>query len=196
MTEQRKPQPRRYSDAEAKAILMRAMAQEEERGFSRHDLELMAQELGIESTQLAIAEDAMQQQALVQADHVMLAERRQQFLAERRRKAIGTVTTLAAMIGAMALMNIFDLPFVEILGFFFFITLISNFDNAKQGISAIFGGELEDEDLEAEFDRWLERNDQRLARLNAPDAAEPPLLSDMRTLDEKLDEVIKRIGLE
>mgnify|MGYP001321711008 CR=1 FL=1 len=162
------PAPRRYTEEEAKEILTRAISQQEGAGgFTRADLEQMASELGISQAQLAAAEADFLAPPPPSAE---LAQLRKAFLAERRRKAIGNMAAMATVLVLLAAISMLELPFSGLAGIVLFFVFLSSIDTFKAGVSALFGGDLDEDEekLEAAFDAWLERHHERHARLESP----------------------------
>ena len=149
-----------YNEEDVQGILKRAVALQT-KTFTREQLEEMADELGITTELLEVAEEAWFKENKEQ-------EVRQEFISHRQRGSrknlaiLGTVFGITVMMIFMAtLFNVACLGFVSL--FFAMILLFVGLGEAHQAYQAYFV--LEGDEFEEQFDGWLERQKKKQERI-------------------------------
>lgn len=148
----RRPTARLYSEDEVREILNRAAGMQlKGRDFSRDHLVEMASELGISTEQVVAAERAW-------LDEQRDDEEFKRFLSQRRQGFRQQVITYVLVIGFLAAINLFTSP-----DFFWFV-----FPALGWGMGLAFGAsnmlQTEGEEVEKEYDKWLEKQQERRSR--------------------------------
>lgn len=149
-----------YSEEDAQGILKRAVGLQT-KTFTRDQLEEMADELGITTELLELAEEAWFKETKEQ-------EVRQQFISHRQQRSRKNLAILSALFGITVMMILmaifFDMIFFAFLSvFFMMILLFVGLGEAHHAYQAYF--QLEGDEFEEQFDKWLDKQKERQQRI-------------------------------
>ena len=154
------PKRQLYSDEEVQGILKHAVALQT-KSFTREQLEEMADELGITTELLELAEEAWFKENKEQ-------EVRQEFITSRQQRSRKNLTILSTVLGVTMMMVFiaiaFDLIWLTFVGIFFTIMLLFvGLGEGHRAYQAYFV--LEGDEFDEQFDDWLDQQKERRQRI-------------------------------